>query len=103
MLDRRLAAQGHYPPIAILDSISRLMPAICNAAHLEKSQRLRSFLSSYAASEDLIRVGAYHKGGDATLDQALGALPALTAFLRQKKTDLAPLDGTIQALMALPG
>jgi flagellum-specific ATP synthase len=103
MLDRKLAAQGHYPPIAILDSISRLMPAVCGAGHIAKSQRLRSFLSSYASSEDLIRVGAYHKGGDATLDQALAALPALNGFLRQKKNDRAPLSETIQSLMALPG
>jgi flagellum-specific ATP synthase len=103
MLDRRLAAQGHYPPISILDSVSRLMPAVCDAKHLAKSQRLRGLLSSYVTSEDLIRVGAYQKGGDATLDQAIAALPALNAFLRQQKDDLAPLPETIQSLMALPG
>jgi flagellum-specific ATP synthase len=102
MLDRRLAAQGHYPPISILDSISRLMPSICVPEHMAKSQRLRSMLSSYAASEDLIRVGAYQKGGDALLDQALVSLPAINAFLRQKKNELTSLKGTIDALMALP-
>jgi flagellum-specific ATP synthase len=102
MLDRKLAAQGHYPPISLLDSISRLMPAICDASHMAKAQLLRSLLSSYAASEDLIRVGAYHKGGDVTLDQALSALPAITAFLRQKKDDRAPLTETIKSLLALP-
>jgi flagellum-specific ATP synthase len=103
MLDRRLAAQGHYPPISILDSVSRLMPAVSTPAQLAKAQRIRAMLSSYNASEDLIRVGAYQKGGDALLDQALAALPALNAFLRQKKDDLAPLNQTIEALMALPG
>ena len=103
MLDRRLAAQGHYPPISILDSISRLMPAVCSADHLAKSLKLRGFLSSYTSSEDLIRVGAYQKGGDSNLDQAIAALPALNAFLRQKKSELAPLKESIQALMALPG
>src|SRR5579862_10054846 len=33
MLDRQLAAQGHYPPIAILDSVSRLMPSVCSTDH----------------------------------------------------------------------
>ena len=37
MLDRRLAAQNHYPPIAILDSISRLMPMVCTPEHLAES------------------------------------------------------------------
>jgi flagellum-specific ATP synthase len=69
---------------------------------MAKSQRLRSMLSSYAASEDLIRVGAYQKGGDALLDQTLASLPAINAFLRQKKNELTSLRGTIDALMALP-
>jgi flagellum-specific ATP synthase len=103
MLDRRLNAQGHYPPISILDSVSRLMPAVSSAEHLAKVQRLRSFLAAYAASEDLIRVGAYHKGGDPTLDQALTALPALTAFVQQRKEEIAPLAETLQSLLALPG
>ena len=61
VLDRKLSAQGHYPPISILDSLSRLMPAVCASEHLAKAQRLRSLLASYAASEDLVRVGAYQK------------------------------------------
>jgi flagellum-specific ATP synthase len=38
MLDRRLAARNHYPPIAILDSISRLMPMVSTSEHLAKAQ-----------------------------------------------------------------
>src|SRR5208337_1179333 len=70
MLDRRLAAQNHYPPIAILDSISRLMPAVCSPEHLDKASALRSLLATYKASEELIRIGAYQKGSDPVLDQA---------------------------------
>src|SRR5712691_756300 len=103
MLDRRLNAQGHYPPISILDSVSRLMPAVCTAEQMAKVQRLRSFLASYVASEDLIRVGAYQKGGDPTLDQAITALPAITAFVRQRKEEIAPLAESLQSLLALPG
>jgi flagellum-specific ATP synthase len=58
VLDRRLNGQGHYPPISVLDSLSRLMPAVCSGEHLEKARRLRQLLASYSASEDLIRVGA---------------------------------------------
>src|SRR5208282_147250 len=54
MLDRRLAAQNHYPPIAILDSISRLMPAVCSPQHRDKASAFRSLLATYAASEDLV-------------------------------------------------
>jgi len=103
VLDRRLSAQGHYPPINVLDSLSRLMPAVCTEDHLAKARRLRSLLSSYVASEDLIRVGAYQKGMDALLDQAVTILPEFMAFLQQKKNDRTPIEQAIKELTALPG
>lgn len=103
MLDRRLNAQGHYPPIAVLDSLSRLMPAVCTPEHMEKARRIRQLLAAYMGSEDLIRVGAYQKGADPLLDRAIAALPAINAFLQQKKTDLAPIEETLTALRNLPG
>jgi flagellum-specific ATP synthase len=102
LLDRRLNAQGHYPPISVLDSLSRLMPAVCSPAHIEKARRIRQLLSAYTTSEDLIRVGAYQKGADALLDRAILSLPAINAFLQQKKTDVAPLSQTLAALQSLP-
>jgi flagellum-specific ATP synthase len=103
LLDRKLNARGHYPPISVLDSLSRLMGAVCTAAHVEKARRLRQLLASYAANEDLVRIGAYQKGGDATLDQALAALPAVTRFLQQGKNERAAIEETLVALQALPG
>ena len=103
MLDRKLNARGHYPPIAVLDSLSRLMTSVCRPEHLEKARRLRHLLAVYAANEDLVRIGAYQKGGDPTLDQALAALPAIERFLQQSKTDDAPIETTLAALQSLPG
>ena len=102
MLERKLNSKGHYPPISVLDSLSRLMSAVCTKDHLEKARRLRELLATYAASEDLVRIGAYQKGVDATLDRALAALPAITAFLQQRKGEAATLPDTLAALMALP-
>jgi flagellum-specific ATP synthase len=101
VLDRRLAAQGHYPPIAILDSLSRLMSQICNPEHIKIAIEVRRLLSAYARSEDLIRVGAYQHGADPVLDKALDLLPAVNTILQQKKTDLSSLDQTFAALKAL--
>jgi flagellum-specific ATP synthase len=103
MLDRRLAVRSHYPPIAVLDSVSRLMPAVSSAAHLQKAQGLRRLLAAYSASEDLVRIGAYQKGSDSTLDKALTLMPVLDQFLMQKPGDAAPLAETIPRLLALPG
>lgn len=102
LLDRALAARGHYPPIALLDSLSRLMPSIVSAPHLEKARELRELLATYSRSEDLIRIGAYQRGSDATLDRAIAALPSLQAFLRQKSTDLCPFSEATRLLLALP-
>jgi flagellum-specific ATP synthase len=103
VLDRRLAARGHYPPISALDSLSRLMPAVCGPEHLKKAARLRSLIASYASSEDLLRIGAYQKGGDPLLDQAIAAQAAINAFLQQNKNDKSPIEQTLPALLALPG
>jgi flagellum-specific ATP synthase len=103
MLERKLNSRGHYPPISVLDSLSRLMSAVCTKEHLEKARSLRELLAAYAASEDLVRIGAYQKGVDPTLDRALAALPAITAFLQQKKGESAGFPESVKALLALPG
>ena len=103
VLDRRLALQNHYPAISLLDSLSRLMPAVCSPEYLDKARRLRKLMAAYSAAEDLIRVGAYQKGLDPVLDQAVAALPAITTFLRQNSDDSAPFDQTQASLLALPG
>jgi flagellum-specific ATP synthase len=103
MLERKLNSRGHYPPIAVLDSLSRLMSAVCTKEHLEKTRSLRELLAAYAASEDLVRIGAYQKGVDPILDRALAALPAITAFLQQKKGESTGFQESVKALLALPG
>jgi flagellum-specific ATP synthase len=103
MLDRRLAVRSHYPPIAVLDSVSRLMSSVSTPAHLQKAQTLRRLLAAYTASEDLVRIGAYQKGSDSTLDKALTLIPELDQFLMQKPGEAAPLEETIGRLLALPG
>jgi flagellum-specific ATP synthase len=101
MLDRRLAAQNHYPPIAVLDSISRLMPMVCSAQHLSKAHSLRRLLAAYHASEDLVRIGAYQKGTDPVLDKALAVLPELNRFLEQTSTETASLEDSVAKLLAI--
>lgn len=102
MLDRKLAVRGHYPPISVLASVSRLMPAVSSRPHLEKAGELRRLLAAYTASEDLIRIGAYQKGSDATLDKAVALIPELHRFLQQKSTDASPFSETVTQLLALP-
>ncbi|MBZ5655243.1 MAG: FliI/YscN family ATPase [Acidobacteriia bacterium] len=101
MLDRRLAAQSHYPPISILDSISRIMPAVVSPEHLLKARQIRRLLATYKASEELIRIGAYQKNSDPDLDRAIALLPALNDFLIQEAQEVAGMKDSLDRLMAL--
>jgi flagellum-specific ATP synthase len=101
MLDRRLSSEGHFPPIQLLDSLSRLMPAVCSAEHLAKAQRLRRMLADYSRSEDLIRIGAYQKGSDPDLDRAMQVVPNMRAFARQGAAEISRLERTIQSLLTM--
>ena len=102
VLDRALALRGQYPPVSVLDSLSRLMPAITTPAHLAKAAEFRALLSSHARSEDLLRIGAYQKGSDPQLDRAIEVLPHLRNFLTQRVDDLCTQTQAVERLLALP-
>jgi len=103
VLDRNLALRSHYPPISILDSLSRLMPSLVKEEHLAKAKALRLLMAAYARSEDLIRIGAYHRGTDPVLDSAIDNLPALHAFLQQRPDRLCAYPDVVAQMMTLAG
>jgi flagellum-specific ATP synthase len=102
ILDRNLALKNHYPPISVLDSLSRLMSSIATEPHKQKAKALRQLMAAYARSEDLIRIGAYQKGADPTLDRAVEVLPQLNAFLNQRPDDKFDYQTAIQQFLAIP-
>ena len=101
VLSRDLAAEGWYPPIAVLDSISRLMPSVTDPKHREQAALLRRLMAAYARSEDLVRIGAYKSGSDPDLDRALRARNSLRNYLAQDAADRATLADSIRRLIAL--
>ncbi|MGD0797073.1 MAG: FliI/YscN family ATPase [Acidobacteriaceae bacterium] len=102
VLDRNLAMRSHYPPISILDSLSRLMTSVVSEAHLAKANALRMSMATYARSEDLIRIGAYQKDSDPVLDKAVQTLPAVNAFLQQRPEAHCSYAAAVEQLLALP-
>jgi flagellum-specific ATP synthase len=102
VLDRNMATRSHYPPISVLQSLSRLMSSVVSEAHLAKANALRLSLATYARSEDLIRIGAYQKDSDPILDKAVQILPVLNAFLQQRPDAQCSYTESIDSLMALP-
>src|SRR5579862_5003030 len=103
VLSRALAAEGWYPPIEVLDSISRLMPTVAGKEHRQHAALVRKLLATYARSEDLVRIGAYKAGADAELDRALGSRAAICAFLMQESHErirFADVQSRLAALVA---
>jgi len=101
VLSRALAAEGWYPPVEVLDSISRLMPAVAGPAHREQAALLRRMMAVYAKSEDLVRIGAYKPGSDLDLDRALRARGAMRAFMTQDAHEQVNFADCVHRLGAL--
>ncbi len=103
VLSRALASEGWYPPIEILDSISRLMPAVAPQAQREQASLVRRLMAVHARSEDLVRIGAYRPGADPELDRAIRARNAIRGFLTQDAREEVRFDAAQRQLAALCG
>jgi flagellum-specific ATP synthase len=101
VLSRALAAEGWYPPVEVLDSISRLMPAVTQPEHREHAALLRRMMAVYAHSEDLVRIGAYKAGADPELDRALRARSAMRAYMTQDAHEQLRFADCVRDLAAL--
>ncbi|MBK6848283.1 MAG: FliI/YscN family ATPase [Proteobacteria bacterium] len=101
VLSRRLAEEGHWPAIDVLQSVSRVMPAVTDEAQRQAAQRLRQLLAVYEARRDLIVLGAYERGSDPETDLALEKIDAIRRFLRQGPSERSPFATTRMALDAL--
>ncbi len=101
VLSRAMAAEGWYPPIELLDSISRLMPAVTQPAHREQAALLRKLLAVYARSEDLVRIGAYKPGSDPDLDRALRGRGAMRTFMTQDSREQVRFADCLKRLAQL--
>jgi flagellum-specific ATP synthase len=101
VLSRALAAEGWYPPVAVLDSISRLMPAVADAEHREQASLVRRMQAIYERSEDLVRIGAYKAGADPDLDRALRSREAVRAFMTQSAREQGGFAETRRRLAEL--
>jgi flagellum-specific ATP synthase len=98
VLSREMAGAGHYPPVDVLDSLSRLMPAVTTREHRARAALARGLMSAYAKNEDLLKVGAYKAGMDAELDRAVAARGALLRFCAQASDERAGFAESVAAL-----
>jgi len=103
VLDRQIADRGRYPAVNILKSVSRMLPD-CNA---EDENRVvlkgRAMLAAYNEMEDLIRIGAYRRGADPKIDEAVRLTPGMEAFLTQGIHERANLPESYAGLAQSAG
>ncbi len=101
VLSRELAASGHYPPIDVLMSISRLMIEVACREHVLAANKIRDILVTYRDARDLINIGAYVKGSNEKIDYACNMLEQINAFLRQEIADKAGYEETVSRLIGM--
>jgi len=92
ILDRSLTDKGIYPPINILSSASRVMGNVVDKIHLQKAQKFKALYSLLKENEVLIRIGAYQKGIDKELDEAIEKKEKMDDFLKQPPNELFTFD-----------
>jgi ATP synthase in type III secretion protein N len=100
VLDRRIAARGRYPAIDVGGSISRVMDGIVTPAHRAAARKLRALMGVYEEKRDLVSLGAYAKGSDKDLDEAIAKMPRIEALLKQDAMEREPFDETVEGLLA---
>ena len=91
LLDRKIAATGHYPAIDVLNSTSRVMIEVTNQTHQKNAAKLFKTLATYKEAEDLINLGAYVAGTNPDIDYAIKKNKEINQFLIQDMNENALL------------
>ncbi|MES2663183.1 MAG: type III secretion system ATPase SctN [Pseudomonadota bacterium] len=103
VLSRKLAGANHYPAVDILQSASRVMPAVVDAKHLKAAARYRELLASYQDVELLVKIGEYQAGSDPIADEAIKKMQAMQQLVRQNFEDHIGFEDSVNQLKRLVG
>lgn len=101
VLTRRIADAGLYPAIDVEVSVSRVMQDITDPAWRGRIRRLKQLMAAYNAQRDLIAIGAYQRGNDPVVDDALALWPQILQFLGQDVAESADVEASRNALARL--
>ena len=103
VLSRELADSGHYPAVDVEASVSRVMPDIAEMRHQLLARKLKQLYSSYQQNRDLISVGAYQRGSDPRIDEAMAMHPGIMDFLQQGMDEAVSIGASLRSLEGLVG
>ena len=103
VLDRALGAKNHFPAINVMVSASRLMREVVSDEHFKMAGRFRDLLATYREAEDLINIGAYSKGSNPKIDEAISKINAVNSFLRQGTTEKFTYEDSLKLISGITG
>jgi flagellum-specific ATP synthase len=103
VLERGIAQRGRYPAINILKSVSRALPRCNSAIENAVLTKARQVLATYEDMAELIRLGAYKRGSDAKIDEAIELYDSLETFLKQAPHEQSNLESGYAELAAIVG
>jgi type III secretion protein N (ATPase) len=98
VLDRAIAARGRFPAVDVTASLSRVMDGIVTEEHKAAARKLRALVAHYEQKRDLVTLGAYAKGSDKDLDEAIAKMPKIEQLLKQSPDDKVPFAETVALL-----
>lgn len=101
VLSRKLAESGHFPAIDIEQSVSRAMNDITEKSHRDLVRFIRQSYALYQQNRDLITIGAYQKGQDPRLDEAVRLWPRINRFLQQEFSESVNFDQSIDEMLSV--
>ncbi len=101
VLSRRIAERGRYPAVDIEASISRVMNALVDQPHRQQAQRFRQIYACFEQHRDLITVGAYRRGTDPAVDEAIRLYPELDRLLAQMPEEAVDFAASRTALQQI--
>ncbi|HEF8401488.1 TPA: flagellar protein export ATPase FliI [Campylobacter jejuni] len=98
VLSRELTDFGIYPPINIQNSASRVMSDIISPEHKLWARKFKRLNSLLKENEVLLRIGAYQKGSDKELDEAISKKEFMQKFLGQNPEESFEFNQTLELL-----
>jgi flagellum-specific ATP synthase len=101
VLSRKLADRGHYPAVDILQSVSRLMPAVVSSDHCAAARKLKEIYATYIDAEDLINIGAFSPGSNRRIDGAISLIDRINEFLVQQVRQRTSFQETEKQLLVI--
>lgn len=103
VMEREIADRGRYPAINVLKSVSRSLPGAIKPEQFEILRRAKQVITTYEDMAELIRLGAYRKGSDNAVDQAIMLYPEIEAFLSQNKDENTSIEDGFARLAGILG